>query len=319
MKDYYDILGVSKEATPEEIKKAYRKLAIQYHPDKNPGNKEAEEKFKEAAEAYSVLSDPSKKSEYDNGGKQDPWEFNMGDIFNIFGDIFGDGIRNGPNKDIETVVEITPEEAIKGCKKTIKITKAVPCPDCHGTGGTGKTVCPDCHGKGFIVRGFQGMIHRTKCNKCNGLGSILSSPCKTCGSLGVIMKEQEVLIDIKPGSLDGTMYRYLGMGSYPVRGEGSPGNLLVQVLITSKDFQINGRDIHYTLKVPLKTALLGGIMKTPLPVGGEKEIIIESPTQPGKLYGLRGGGIAGGNFYIHVEIELPKLNDNQKKIINETL
>lgn len=321
MKNYYEILGVDKDATTDEIKKAYRQIALKYHPDKNPGDKEAEERFKEAAEAYSILGNSTKKAEYDRGGTKvggDSWGF-MGDIFNMFGDIFGGGMDRESDRDIRTHIDITVEEAIKGGKKSIKITKASSCPDCHGTGGFGKTVCSECRGKGFVIKGNHGFIQRMKCPKCNGLGSILSSPCKTCGSMGVVMKDEELTVDIKPGTLGGTMYRYRGAGSAPFRGEGVPGDLHVHVNVKSDIFGIDGRDVHYLLKISLKTALLGDTIKVPLPGGGDKEVVLESPTQCGKVFGMRGGGIAGGVFYVHIEVEMPKLNDNQKRIIDETL
>lgn len=325
MKNYYDILGVGKEATQDEIKKAYRQMALKYHPDKNPGNKEAEEKFKDAAEAYATLSDPNKKAKYDRGESDDEqtggsWGFDMGDIFSMFGDIFGGMSSPGtPSRDIEVVVEITTEEAIRGCKKRVKYSAPSPCPDCHGTGGTGKTVCPDCHGKGFLLRGSRGMFQRVPCSKCGGLGSIMTSPCKKCAGRGVVMEEKEGNITFRSGTIEGFYGRFSGRGAAPMRGEGRTGDLLVYIRINGGVFDVDGRHVHYILNLPLKTALIGGKVKVPLPGGGEKEIEIPAPTQPGKLFGISGGGIGGGNFYIHVKIEIPKLNEDQKKKIYEAL
>lgn len=323
MKNYYDVLGIGKDATPDEIKKAYRQMAIRYHPDKNPGNKEAEEKFKEAAEAYSILSDPTKKAEYDNGGGEAEQIFNggfdMGDIFSMFGDIFGQGMGGTPSRDVGAVVEISVEEAIKGCTKTVKVPVMAPCPDCHGTGGTGKTVCPDCHGRGYLLRGGNGMFQRVKCTKCGGLGSVMTSPCKKCGGSGVVLKEKEGNVRIKPGTIDGLCGRFRGQGSVAPRGEGRPGDLLVFARIISNVFEVDGRHVHYALNLPLKIALIGGKVKVPLPGGGDKEIEVSAPTQPNKLFGISGGGIGGGNYYIHVKIEIPKLTEEQKRKIDETL
>lgn len=323
-RDYYEVLGVEKTASAEEIKKAYRKKAIQYHPDKNPGDKEAEEKFKEAAEAYEVLSDPQKRQRYDQfgmAGMQGAGGFSGGgmsmeDIFSHFGDIFegagfdfGDigemfmggrgrsrGARVQRGSDMRVKVRLTLEEIAKGCEKKIKVRKLVACGDCHGTGsqdGTTET-CPTCKGSGRVIRqqrGIFGMMQvQADCDTCGGEGRIIKNKCPKCGGQGVVRDEEVITITIPAGVAGGMQLTVPGKGNAAPHG-GVAGDLLVLIEEEEhKDFIRQESDLVYNLLLDMPTAVLGGQVQIPT-LTGDVKITITPGTQPGKVLRMRGKGL----------------------------
>lgn len=328
-RDYYEVLGVSKTATPEEIKKAYRKKAIQYHPDKNPGDKEAEEKFKEAAEAYDVLSDSEKRAKYDQfghsmgpqgfggGGGYGGFSgggFSMEDIFAHFGDIFGgrmggfDGGFGGAtgqrprqhvNKgtDLRITVKVTLNDIAEGVDKKLKIPRLVACPHCKGTGakdGTSFHTCQRCHGSGYVTtvqQTFMGaMQSQSVCPECNGEGKVVTESCTYCGGSGVEKKEEIIAFHIPAGVEDGMTLTLRGQGNAP-RGGGVNGDLLVKIQ-EEKDPELirDGNDLIYNLMLDFPTAALGGTAEVPT-IGSRALVKIAAGTQPGKVLRLRGKGL----------------------------
>ena len=322
-RDYYEVLEGPKTATAEEIKKAYRKKAIQYHPDKNPGDKVAEEKFKEAAEAYEVLSDPQKRQRYDQFGMagmqgQGGWTsggMSMEDIFSHFGDIFqgagfdlgdigemfmGGGRSRGPRvrrgSDLRGRVSLTLEEIAKGCEKKIKVRRLVECKDCHGTGSEdGQTeVCPTCKGTGRVTRaqrGIFGMMQvQTECETCGGEGRIIKKKCPKCGGQGVVRDEEVITVTIPAGVMGGMQLTVPGKGNAAPHG-GVPGDLLVLIEEQEhKDFVRQESDIIYNLLLDMPTAVLGGQVQIPT-LSGDVKITITPGTQPGKVLRMRGKGL----------------------------
>jgi len=322
-RDYYEVLGVEKTASAEEIKKAYRKKAIQYHPDKNPGDKEAEEKFKEAAEAYEVLSDPQKRQRYDQFGMAGMqgaggWSgggMSMEDIFSHFGDIFqgagfdlgdigemfmggrgrgGQRVRRG--SDLRGRVSLTLEEIAKGCEKKIKVRRLVECKDCHGTGSEdGQTeTCPTCKGTGRVTRaqrGIFGMMQvQTECDACGGEGRIIKKKCPKCGGQGVVREEEIITVTIPAGVMGGMQLTVPNKGNAAPRG-GVPGDLLVLIEEEPhKDFVRQESDIVYNLLLDMPTAVLGGQVQIPT-LSGDVKITITPGTQPGKVLRMRGKGL----------------------------
>lgn len=325
-RDYYEVLGVDKNASAEDIKKAYRKKAIQYHPDKNPGDKEAEEKFKEAAEAYEVLSDPQKRQRYDQygfagmggaGGFNGGQGMNMEDIFSQFGDLFeswgmgggghfssffggqrsGSGQRVRRGSDLRVRVHVTLEEIATGVDKKIRVKKLVPCQDCHGTGsadGSQGDVCPTCKGTGRIVRtqrGIFGMMQvQDECPTCHGEGRIIKNKCPKCNGEGVVRAEEVIDIHIPAGVTGGMQIPVHGKGNAAPNG-GVPGDLLVLIEEEEhKDFVREGNDLVYNLLLDMPTAILGGQVIIPT-LQGEAKITITPGTQPGKVLRMRGKGL----------------------------
>ncbi|MEE0978033.1 MAG: molecular chaperone DnaJ [Muribaculaceae bacterium] len=329
-RDYYEVLGVDKKATKDEIRKAYRKLAIKYHPDKNPGDKQAEEKFKEAAEAYDVLSDEQKRAKYDQfghnmgpqgfgggqgGGFYSSGGMSMEDIFSQFGDIFGGrfggqwgGATGGRSRrrqakkgsDLRIKVKMTLAEIATGVSKTLKIPVYEKCGHCNGTGakdGTAFSTCPTCNGSGVVQQVantmFGQMVSEEVCPTCHGEGKIVSTPCSFCHGEGVERKENLVSFKIPAGVADGDVLTVRGKGNYPRRpgADGIPGNLLV-VIDEVKDPELirDGNDVIYNLMLDLPTAALGGSVEVPT-ITGRARLKIAPGTQPGKVLRLRGKGL----------------------------
>lgn len=332
-RDYYEVLGVSKTATPEELKKAYRKMAIKYHPDKNPGDKEAEEKFKEAAEAYDVLSNPEKRQKYDQfgfdmgpqgfpggGGAYSAHGMSMDDIFSAFGDIFGGRFsgdfggfgsatggsprrRQRKGDDLRITIKLTLEDIAKGVSKTLKLKAFTKDDHCNGTGakdGTAFTTCPTCHGSGTILRQQQTIFgvqqSAAVCPECNGEGKIISEKCHYCNGTGVEHKEQVVSFNIPAGVSDGMVLTVKGKGNAPMHG-GVNGDLLVVIEeIKHPDLIRDGNDVIYNLMLDFPTAALGGSVEVPT-IGGRARLKIQPGTQPGKILRLRGKGLPSTEGY----------------------
>lgn len=356
-KDYYEILGVSRDASADEITKAYRRMAMKYHPDRNPGNKEAEEMFKEVGQAYAVLNDPQKKAAYDRYGKAgvDPSAAGaagaggfggfsgfggagMGGFENfsdIFSDIFGGGARGqdaprGPRRyrgsDLSYSLEITLEQAVKGCKTDIRIPVWTECETCHGTGcrpGTSKKTCPYCNGSGTVTidRGF--LQVRQTCPHCHGTGEINESPCPDCSGSGKTRHTETLEVQIPAGINNGQRVRLSGKGEPGVNG-GPNGDLYVEVLVKPDEiFSREGDDLHADLPISYATAALGGEVSVPT-MDTETRISIPEGTQTGKIFRLRGKGVphlgshVPGDLYIHVYVETPvNLNAKQKKLLKD--
>lgn len=334
-RDYYEVLGVAKTATADELKKAYRKLALKYHPDKNPGDKAAEEKFKEAAEAYDVLSDPDKRAKYDQfGHNMGPQGFpgsgggygfsgggmSMEDIFSHFGDIFGGGFgdmggfesaggRRAPRQrrrkgsDVRITVKMTLEEIAKGVTKTIKLPVLKPDEHCHGTGakdGTAFVTCPTCHGSGQVIQQQQTILgvmqSAASCPQCHGEGKIISEQCPYCHGEGVERKTETVSFSIPAGVSDGMTLTLKGQGNAAVHG-GVNGDLLVVIEeVKHPDLIRDGNDVIYNLMLDIPTATLGGTAEVPT-LGGRARLKIAPGTQPGKVLRLRGKGLPSTEGY----------------------
>jgi molecular chaperone DnaJ len=350
-RDYYDVLGVPKNATEEDIKKAYRKLAMKHHPDRNQGDdaRKSEEKFKEAKEAYEMLSDANKRAAYDQYGHagvdpnlgtgRGPGAEGFGGFAEAFGDIFGDifgggaGQRRGPGgqqvfrgSDLSYAMEISLEEAAHGKESQIRIPSWEACDTCHGSGakvGTAPKVCSTCSGAGTVHmrQGFFS-IQQT-CPHCHGSGKIIADPCTTCAGQGKIKKNKVLEVKIPAGINEGMRIRSSGNGEPGANG-GPPGDLYIEIRIKQHDiFERDGDDLHCTVPVGLTTASLGGSIEVPT-LGGKAEIDLPEGTQHGKTFRLRGKGIKGvrssypGDLYCHVSIETPiRLTEHQRKLLKE--
>ena len=330
-RDYYEVLGVGKQATEDEIKKAYRKIAIKYHPDRNPGNKEAEEKFKEAAEAYSVLSDKQKRQQYDQFGFDGPntgggfggfgggGGFSMDDIFSMFGDVFGGrggfggfgGFGGGSSShaqyrgsDLRLKVRLNLQEIATGTKKKFKVKKDITCQHCNGSGaqaGSGSETCPTCHGQGYTVktvRSILGMMQtQSECPTCHGEGTVIKNKCPHCGGTGVTKGEEVVEINIPAGVAEGMVLNVQGKGNAGPHN-GVSGN--IQVFIEEEEnetFVRDGQDIIYNLLLDFPTAALGGSVEIPTIDGKRVRVKIDAGTQPGKTLRLRGKGLPAVQGY----------------------
>jgi molecular chaperone DnaJ len=349
-RDFYDILGVDRSASAEEIKKAYRRTAIKYHPDKNPGDKEAEEKFKEAAEAYEVLSNPDKKARYDRFGHQGvnnggfgSGGINMEDIFSQFGDIFGGSPfgdifgggsrrtarRKGTNLRIK--LKLSLQEIANGVEKKIKVRRQVACKSCEGTGaknGTSFTSCTTCNGSGQIkqvVNTMLGqMVSASTCPACGGEGKIISERCGSCGGDGTVLEEEVIPIKIPAGVEEGMQLQMNGKGNFPPRG-GVPGDLLV-VIEEEEDALLKreGTNVHFDLHLSFIDAVLGTTVEVPT-IDGKAKIDIVPGTQSGKVLRLKGKGIKELNGYaigdqlVHVNIWTPKNLTKEERAMLEKL
>ena len=352
-RDYYEVLGVPKDADEAALKKAYRVLAKKYHPDANPGDKEAEAKFKEASEAYSVLSDPEKRRKYDQfghaafeggaggAGGYGGFDFNGADMGDIFGDIFGDffgGGRsaygrssNGPMRgaNLRTGVRITFEEAIFGCEKEIELTLKDECPKCHGTGakpGTSPVTCPKCNGKGKIVytqQSFFGQVQNVQtCPDCRGTGKIVKEKCPDCSGTGYISSKKKIQVKIPAGIDNGQSIRIAGKGEPGTNG-GERGDLLVEVTVSrSPVFMRQETSIFSTVPISFATAALGGPIKIKT-VDGEVEYEVKPGTQTDTKVRLRGKGVPSlrnknirGDHYVTLVVTVPeKLTEEQKEAL----
>lgn len=354
-RDYYEVLGVSKNATTEEIKKAYKKKALENHPDRNPGDKGAEERFKEAAEAYSVLSDPQKRQRYDQfghagvngagaGGFGGAGGFSMEDIFSQFGDLFGghfgsmfgggfgggskQGQRRGSDQRIR--VKVSLKDVAQGCEKKIKIKHLVSCPDCGGKGAKSDSDiknCSHCHGTGRVVKTvnsiFGAMQTQVTCPECGGTGKTIVNKCSKCGGEGVVSAEEILTIKIPAGVQTGMQIPFRGKGNAAPRG-GITGDLYVYIEEETNDtFIRDDDDLIYNLMLPFTTAVLGGEVEIPT-VDGKVKIKIDPGTQTGKVLRLRGKGLPNVNHYhigdllVNIAVYVPeKLSREEKEFFEK--
>ncbi|MCF0206560.1 MAG: molecular chaperone DnaJ [Bacteroidales bacterium] len=351
-RDYYEVLGVSKNASADEIKKAYRKKAIEYHPDKNPGNKEAEDKFKEAAEAYEVLSNPDKRARYDRfghagfgggSGGAGGFSMNMDDIFSMFGDIFGGRggfggfggdfgggrtVNRGSNLRIS--VKLTLEEIANGTTKKIKVKKYVSCSHCHGTGekdGNSSTTCTTCNGSGMqtrLVRTMLGQMQsKTTCSSCGGMGKIIKEKCPHCYGEGVVSGEETIELKIPAGVYEGMQLSMSGKGN-AARNGGINGDLLIAVHeVEHPDLLRDGTDLIYNLYVSIPDIILGTNVEIPT-IGGKVKIKIDAGTQSGKVLRLKGKGLPDVNGYrngdllVRINVFVPQeVSKDDKKLLEQ--
>jgi molecular chaperone DnaJ len=346
-RDYYDILGINRDASDEEIKKAYRKLAMKFHPDRNPDSKDAEEKFKEAKEAYEILSEADKRRAYDAYGHAGvnpnmgggPGGFSGGgegfggfsEAFgDIFGEIFGGGRRGGQQvyrgADLRYNMEITLEQAARGTETKIRIPTLDECETCHGSGakpGTQAKTCHTCGGQGQ-VRMQQGFFSlQQTCPTCHGTGKVIPEPCTTCDGTGRVKHHKTLSVKIPSGVDDGDRIRLAGEGEAGMNG-GPPGDLYVVIQLKPHSmFQREGADLHCEMPISFTVAALGGEIHIPT-LDGEARIKIPAETQSGQVFRLRGKGIrpvrssVAGDLMCHVVVETPvRLTDRQKEILRE--
>lgn len=353
-RDFYEVLGLKKGASDDEIKKAYRKMAKKYHPDLNPGDKQAEANFKEVNEAYEVLSDKDKKSRYDQfghagvdpnygaggggysyGGNPFGQDIDLGDIFSSFFGGFGGGRQsnyNGPRKgsDAEIELAISFEEAAKGCTKRISYQLIDKCDDCHGTGaqkGSSPKTCPDCHGTGQIrisqKTPFGVMQTARTCSRCSGSGKVIDNPCKTCGGKGRVRRTKEVEVNIPAGINDDQVLNVRGRGNAGTNG-GPSGDLHVYINVrTHPVFERKGDDVWCDMPISFTQAALGCDVTVPT-LDGKVEYHVHEGTQPGDIFKLKGKGIqhlngrGKGDQYVRAVIEIPRyLTDKQKDLLSQ--
>jgi molecular chaperone DnaJ len=358
-RDYYEVLGVDRNANEDEIKVAYRKLAIKYHPDLNPGNKEAEEKFKEAAEAYEVLHDPQKRQQYDQFGFNGPQGFsdfggggmNIDNIFSMFGNIFGghggfgggfEGFGGGSQggqrvyrgSDLRLKVKLSLQDIASGVTKRFKVKEDVPCDKCKGTGcenGSSPETCPTCHGSGMVtrtVRSMFGMMQtQSECPTCHGEGTIIKNKCKACSGTGVVKGEKVVEINIPAGVEEGMVLNVHGKGNAGPRN-GVAGDIQVMIEEEKNDtFVRDKQDVIYNLLLDFPTAALGGEAEIPTIDGKKISLKIDAGTQPGKSVRLRGKGLPAvkgygsgvGDLIVNMSVYVPKTLNKKEKKAIEEL
>ncbi len=346
-RDYYEILSVSRAASADDIKKSYRKLALQYHPDRNPGDKMAEEKFKEAAEAYAVLSDNEKRAQYDQfghslGGRGFQGFEGFEDAFRGFGDVFGDifedffgggtggrgrsgGVRRG--SDLELAVEMTLEEVLKGKEAALEVPRRETCGECRGSGaepGSKKMTCQDCGGRGE-VRISQGFFTlRRTCPRCQGEGEKIEKPCKACRGGGRVQKVRKLSVKIPAGIDSESRLKMAGEGEAGERG-GSRGDLYIAVLVKDHpSFERRGSDLFCEVLVPFTTAALGGEISVPT-LDGKTDLKLAAGTPSGKILKIKGQGLPSlghptlrGDQYVRMDIEVPsKMNEGERRLLQE--
>ena len=358
-RDYYEVLGVDKSASADDIKKAYRKMAIKYHPDKNPGDKEAEEKFKEAAEAYSVLSDADKKARYDQFGHSGvegagpDFSGGFGNLNAILNDLFGGAFGGGfggfggfgggfgggqrqqkvyRGRDIRVRVKLTLEEIAKGVEKEISIEKNVPCSDCSGKGARNSSdikTCPACKGTGqvqCVVNSFLGQtVTYSTCQQCAGEGKIISNPCHTCNGTGLVRKRETIKVKIPAGVEAGMQLTLQGEG-HAAKNNGINGDLLVVIEeYEHPDLKREGNNLYYTKVISVVDAMLGAEVNIPC-LDGDYKIKVEPGTQSGEVVRLRGRGLPSvngyggtGDLYVKIAVWIPKKLNKEEKAIIESL
>lgn len=349
-RDYYEVLGVGKDASEDEIKKAYRKIAIKYHPDRNPGNKEAEEKFKEAAEAYDVLHDPQKRQQYDQFGFNGPagggfggfngGSMNMDDIFSMFGDIFGGragfgGFGGGQRRpqqyrgsDLRLKVRLSLNDVANGVTKKFKVRKDVVCSHCHGSGAesvSAAETCPTCHGSGVVMhttQSFFGMVQtQGVCPTCDGEGKVIKNKCHNCGGSGIVKGEEVVEINIPAGVAEGMVVNIPGKGNAG-KHNGINGDIQVYIEEEPNDtFVRDGNNLIYNLLLDFPTAALGGEVEIPTIEGTKLKVKIENGTQPSKTLRLKGKGLPAvqgygrgiGDLVVNISVYVPKTLSKDEK------
>lgn len=348
-KDYYEVLGVNKTASADDIKRAYRRMAMKYHPDKNPGDKEAEAKFKECAEAYEVLSDADKRKQYDQfgheglrgAGMHDFSHMNVEDIFSMFGfeDLFGDVFgrgggrrrsarRSGPSRgyDLETTVELSMQDVANGTEKTIEFTRQDTCTECYGSGaakGSSPSKCPTCGGNGQVARGGGFFQMVSTCPQCHGTGQVITNPCKNCRGTGQIPKKRVITIKIPRGVHEGQGIRVAGEGE-PGHHGGPRGDLYCYVRIKRHEFlHRDGNDLIAVVPISFTQAALGDTIEVPS-LDGKKHLKIPAGTQYGAIFRIKGQGMPDirsgrkGDQLVQVTIETPvKLNAKQKELLEQ--
>lgn len=344
-RDYYEVLGVAKNADGTEIKRAYRRLAVEYHPDRNDGSKEAEEKFKEIAEAYSILSDPEKRQLYDQFGKDglrgagyQPGFSSVEDILSsfgsIFGDLFGFGFggrsrsRRGPMRgaDLRYDLRISFADAVQGAEREIEVAHPVACSTCSGTGakpGTSKSTCAQCGGSGQIVRSQGFFTMSTTCPICSGTGEVIETPCEECRGEGRVPKRRTLNLTIPAGVDDGTRMRLAAEGEPGARG-GPPGDLYVFLHVEPHETLVrDGTDLHTEATIDFAQAALGTTVEVDL-VDGSKEVEVPHGSQPGDTIVLRGAGVprlrgyGRGDLVVHLRVLIPKrLDDLSERLLRE--
>jgi molecular chaperone DnaJ len=343
VKDPYTVLGVDRKSSDDEIKKAYRKLAREFHPDKNPGDKQAEERFKEVQEAYSILSDPEKRRVYDSGGGIfgggfDPGAFRGGfggfgsGLGDILSDLFGGQRAGGPTprpqrgRDLETEVHISFEQAMEGAQVPVSVPVSAPCPTCHGTGakpGTHPTVCSRCQGRGVEAES-QGLFSISQpCQQCGGTGTEIKEPCQTCGGSGQTRQVKRYRVNVPPGVRNGSRVRLAGKGEAGPRG-GPPGDLYVVTRVgESPIFRRKGDHLEVDVPITIVEAIRGATIEVPT-LSGTKRIRVPPGTQHGTIQRLRGEGpprLAGrgrGDIHYRLLIDVPRsLSREQREVVDE--
>jgi len=328
-RDYYEVLGVERSVDGAELKRAYRKLAMELHPDRNPGDKESEARFKEASEAYQVLSDPQKRAHYDRFGHAGPSGgfgggfHDVGDIFSAFSDIFGDifggrmgGGARGPARgaDIEVRLALTLAEAFSGVTKEVKVLRRAPCGKCGGTGaaaGTAPEVCQHCGGRGQVMHSQGFLMISTTCPVCRGEGRVVRKPCGNCDGSGVEHQEEALQVTIPAGVEDGSTLRLVGRGEAAPKGGRDAGNLYVILRVQSDErFERDGADLHAEIAVSFPQLALGDTVEVPT-LDGEGAVEIPPGTQPGETLALRGRGMpridgrGRGDIIAHLKLVVP--------------
>lgn len=344
-RDYYEVLGLGRTAETTELKKAYRKIAMECHPDRNPGNKAAEERFKEAAEAYEVLSDDEKRQRYDRFGHEglraSGFEgfHGVDEIFSHFGDLFGDlfggfggrGRQRTPRgADLHASVDLTFAEAIRGVSRDLQVERRVGCETCDGTGakpGTGVDTCPTCQGRGQVLHRQGFFMIGTTCPHCRGEGRVIRDKCKDCRGAGLVEKSETLAVTIPAGVDDGQSLRLSGKGEVPARG-GVPGNLYVELHVAEDPrFKRDGADVYSIVPIPYPIAALGGTVTIDTvddDAKGTATLEIEAGTQPGHVVMRKGQGVprldgyGRGNHIVEITIDVPRrLSERHKELLRE--